>query len=170
MIAAPFIELWLLLRINESIGLSRTLMLVVGTGILGAILTKRQGINTLRKMNEQSARGEMPGAMMVDGIMILAAGLLLITPGVITDGVGFLLLVPLVRAGLRKRLAGAIKMRPMQMGPFPPGFDPTAQAGNAQPPVSNMADDTAHSADSNQASTPASDAVIDVEFEVHENP
>ena len=157
MIGTPFIELWLLLDINESIGLPQTLMLVVGTGILGAILTKRQGLNTLRKMNDQSARGEMPGAMMVDGIMILAAGLLLITPGVITDGIGFLLLVPFVRAGLRKRLARSIKIQPMRMGgPFPPGAADPADPESQQP-------------DSYQPNTPASDAVIDVDFEVHEN-
>lgn len=124
MIAAPFVELWLLFRINDSIGLSRTLMLVIGTGILGAILTKRQGLNTLRKMREQSARGEMPGATMVDGIMILAAGLLLITPGVITDAIGFLLLIPSVRGGLRLRLAAAFKIRPLHIRPVPPGANP----------------------------------------------
>jgi UPF0716 protein FxsA len=154
MIAAPFIELWLLLQINESIGLPKTLMLVVGTGILGATLTKRQGINTLRKMQQQSAQGQMPAAMMVEGMMIFAAGLLLITPGVITDGVGFLLLVPLVRAGLRERLARSIKFQSMGPG-MGPGMGP--QPMNPETPTS-------------QAAPNSPDDVIDVDFEVHENP
>jgi UPF0716 protein FxsA len=155
MIAAPFIELWLLLRINESLGFPGTMMLIVATGILGAGLTKRQGLNTLHKMQEESAQGKMPGATMVDGVMIFAAGLLLITPGVITDGVGFALLIPIVRAGLRVRLARSFKFQTMNMGPphgaapDHPSADPP-NAGHTQP-------------------TPPDD-VIDVDFEVHENP
>jgi len=100
-IALPIVELGVLLRVNESIGLLNTLALVVITGVVGAFLARMQGLMVLDAIRRDMAEGRMPAPRVMDGVMILAAGLLLVTPGLITDGVGFLLLVPAVRHAIR---------------------------------------------------------------------
>ncbi|MCA9240192.1 MAG: FxsA family protein [Planctomycetales bacterium] len=110
----PLVEFSLLVRIHDHIGLFWTILLVLGTGVLGASLAKRQGVLTLLKIRGQMAEGHVPGDALVDGFLILVAGALLITPGVMTDAVGFSLLVPplrsLIKAGLRRHFAGRIQV------------------------------------------------------------
>lgn len=98
----PLIELYVLLRIGSRLGVAPTILLVVVTGVVGAQLARREGVRTLRQIQAQLQRGLMPTEGLVDGALILAAGLLLVTPGVLTDAVGFGLLFPLTRAALRQ--------------------------------------------------------------------
>lgn len=100
-ILMPVAEIAVLLKVHESIGLFDTLMLVILTGFVGAFLARQQGMMVLFQIRKDMAEGRMPAPRLMDGVMILVAGVLLITPGLITDSVGFLLLVPIVRAGLR---------------------------------------------------------------------
>ena len=108
----PLIELYVLLRIGNRLGVAPTILLVVVTGVVGAQLARREGVRTLRQIQAQLQRGVMPTEGLVDGALILAAGLLLVTPGVLTDAVGFGLLFPLTRAALRqyvrRRLEAAV--------------------------------------------------------------
>ncbi len=108
----PLIELYVLLRIGSRLGVAPTILLVVVTGVVGAQLARREGVRTLRQIQAQLQRGVMPTEGLVDGALILAAGLLLVTPGVLTDAVGFGLLFPLTRAVLRqyvrRRLEAAV--------------------------------------------------------------
>lgn len=108
----PLIELYVLLRIGSRLGVAPTILLVVVTGVVGAQLARREGVRTLRQIQGQLQRGVMPTEGLVDGALILAAGLLLVTPGVLTDAVGFGLLFPLTRAVLRqyvrRRLEAAV--------------------------------------------------------------
>ena len=108
----PLIELYVLLRIGSLLGVAPTILLVVVTGVVGAQLARREGVRTLRQIQAQLQRGVMPTEGLVDGALILAAGLLLVTPGVLTDAVGFGLLFPLTRAALRqyvrRRLEAAV--------------------------------------------------------------
>ena len=97
-VGIPLLELFLLGWVSDSIGFLPTVALVVLTGIGGSKLTRLQGRKTLARVQEQMRRGIMPTHEMVEGVLILIAGALLITPGVLTDGVGFLLLVPSVRS------------------------------------------------------------------------
>jgi UPF0716 protein FxsA len=103
--AVPLIELALLIRLYHATDLLTTLSLVIVTGIVGAALARRQGFEIWRRMQAQLAQGKPPTNELLDGLMILIAGALLITPGILTDIVGFSLLVPPVRSLLRGFLA-----------------------------------------------------------------
>jgi len=96
-IAVPAVELALLVELGSRIGTLATLAIIVATGGLGAALARHQGLRTLRAIQDDLARGELPAGSLVDGLIILVAGALLITPGILTDAVGFLCLVPRVR-------------------------------------------------------------------------
>lgn len=110
-ITVPFIELVLLLKVGAKIGFAPTLGIIVVTAILGASLTRSQGRHTLQRFQLAQREGRLPHAEVMDGLMIIIAGAVLLTPGFLTDIAGFLLLVPPVRAAVRGRLASALKGR-----------------------------------------------------------
>lgn len=93
----PIIELALLIKVGQHIGVANTITIVIATGILGAILAKSQGLKTLRNMQRDLGMGIMPADPLFDGLMILLGGILLLTPGLITDVIGFLMLIPYTR-------------------------------------------------------------------------
>lgn len=101
-IGLPVLEIWLLIEVGGSIGLLATLAVCVVTGVVGAWLARAQGGHVLRRVQERIAQGEVPARELVDAMMILVAGVLLMTPGFVTDGVGVLLLLPPVRAVVRR--------------------------------------------------------------------
>jgi len=132
----PLVELVLLLILADEIGWQYTLGIVLGTGILGAYLARWQGAQCWRRVHEELEAGRLPGDPLLDGLMILLAGALLVTPGVLTDAVGFALLVPPARAVLRRRLKERFRAR-MHFGP-PPGWSDgplhrTPHAGESPP-------------------------------------
>jgi UPF0716 protein FxsA len=96
-ISVPILELWGLITVGKWIGLWPTLALVFLTGVVGAWLAKHEGLQTLRLVQLQLSRGELPGQAVLDGICILFGGAVLLTPGFFTDIVGFLLLLPYTR-------------------------------------------------------------------------
>ena len=100
-IAMPILELVVLLKVHQACGLGNKLVIVVLTGIVGVVLARAQGIMVMTVIRRDLAEGKMPAPRLMDGVMILIAGVLLITPGLITDSVGFLLLLPPVRASIR---------------------------------------------------------------------
>jgi UPF0716 protein FxsA len=100
----PVVELVILIRIGQAISVGPTLGIIILTGVVGAALAKHQGLRTLARIQRDLAAGEMPTGAMVDGMLILVAGAVLITPGVITDALGFCLLIPFVRARIRRSL------------------------------------------------------------------
>lgn len=93
----PITELAILIKIGQIWGLKNTLLLVILTGILGAILLKLQGISILRRINTELEHGIIPSDALFDGFFIFCGGLLLVTPGVTTDIIGILLLFPFTR-------------------------------------------------------------------------
>ena len=107
-IVMPLLELWLLVKLGGHYGVGPTLLLVVVTGIAGAWMARTQGVMILLSIQRELAEGRMPAPQMIDGVMILVAGILLLTPGLITDAAGFLLLVPpvrvIIRGWLRRKL------------------------------------------------------------------
>jgi UPF0716 protein FxsA len=100
----PLVELVLLVWLSAHIDWRLTVLFILGTGALGAWLIRWQGWRAWRNIREDVARGDVPTESIQDGLLILAAGLLLITPGVLTDAVGVLLLVPFSRRLIGKWL------------------------------------------------------------------
>ena len=93
----PFIELALLIKVGQYIGVGYTLGIVIITGLAGAFLAKIQGLLTLNRIQTEINNGIMPADRLLDGALILISGILLLTPGFITDLIGFLGLIPLTR-------------------------------------------------------------------------
>ncbi|MBN1674682.1 MAG: FxsA family protein [Kiritimatiellae bacterium] len=110
-ILMPLFELVLLLKVNTFIGWERTLAIVIVTGLLGAAAAKTQGLLVLSRIRQDLAEGRVPASQLLDGVMILLAGALLITPGLITDTFGFLLLLPFVRTGLKAWLRRKLEQK-----------------------------------------------------------
>lgn len=101
----PLVELWLLFQLSGVFGFWTTIAVVIGTGMAGAALARWQGWQALERVRTEMREGMLPAQAIGDGVLILAAGLLLITPGVLTDTFGLSLLIPplrkLVMKGLR---------------------------------------------------------------------
>ena len=104
-IVIPAAELVLLMMLGVRIGWMPTLGLIVFTGILGATLARQQGLSILRKIQTEMQNGRPPALEMVEGAMVVIGGMVLLTPGIITDGLGFALLVP----GIRRFIANKIQ-------------------------------------------------------------
>ena len=100
----PLLELWLLFQLSGVFGFWTTVSVVLLTGMVGAALARWQGFQTMFRIQTDLRAGKMPAQAMGDGVLILVAGVLLITPGVITDVVGLSLLLPPIRLGVRKGL------------------------------------------------------------------
>lgn len=100
----PLVELALLIQVGRAIGLGWTLALVIATGFLGATLARRQGLRAWLAIQAELQHGRMPGGALVDGLLILIGGIVLLTPGILTDLIGFSLLVPRTRNMLKRSL------------------------------------------------------------------
>ena len=100
-IGLPILELALLIKLHGMVGFLPTVLLVFVTGIAGASLVRRQGLAILFKIQQELGIGNLPAPQMMDGVMILIAGALLVTPGLLTDITGFALLIPFVRERIR---------------------------------------------------------------------
>ena len=105
----PAFELWLLMQIGDVIGGAETILLIIVTGIVGASMAKREGISVLMQIQHEAKRGAPPGDALIEGFLILIGGVLLVTPGVLTDFFGFSLIFPLTR----RLLAPAIRQAAM---------------------------------------------------------
>ncbi len=148
-IAIPLIEIAVFIEIGGFIGLWWTLAIVVGTALGGTYMLRRQGLSTLRRAQLQMAEGRMPLREVFDGLCLLVAGALLLTPGFVTDLAGALLLIPWVRLFLGRLVAqhivadGRFHRQP---------FDAGAR-GQQPPPRGQSSDNINH------------DGIIDVDFE-----
>lgn len=102
-IGVPLIELYLLIEVGSEIGAFATIVLTVLTAVIGTWLVRLQGLGVLARVGRSMAEDEVPALDMMDGALILVAGLFLLLPGFLTDALGFLLLVPPVRQALIRR-------------------------------------------------------------------
>ena len=100
----PLAEIMVFMAVSDKIGLGMALFMALFTAVLGGFIVKYQGIQTMLKARESMVHGELPSKELFDGLCLVAAGATLITPGFITDTIGFLLLIPRFRDHLRKRL------------------------------------------------------------------
>lgn len=97
----PVIEIFLLVQISSVLGPLAAILLVIATGFFGANLAKIQGAQTFVRIRQNLDQGIMPGDEVLDAFLILVAGILLITPGILTDVAGILLLLPNTRKGAK---------------------------------------------------------------------
>lgn len=150
-----FVEVMVLAQVAEYTGWLFTIAATVFTAMLGSLLFRLQGLETWIRLNQRMQQGEMPGVELVEGFMLLMGGALLITPGFITDAIGFVLLLPptrkaMARAMVTKGMMKAFTTRPGGAGAFVftqrayrtgphPGGTPGGEAGQ-RPPVQETAD------------------------------
>jgi UPF0716 protein FxsA len=143
LIVTPLAEIAAFIEIGGLIGLWPTLATVVATAVIGSILLRHQGLRTLKEIQRQLDAGKVPVDEMLGGLCLFAAGLLLLTPGFITDAVGFALLIPPVRLWVARRVRARLGERVVvggsgrrPGGPFPGGpepFGPGRPAGGPRP-------------------------------------
>jgi UPF0716 protein FxsA len=103
-IVLPLVELALLIQIGRWIGLVWTLVIVVVTGFLGAALARRHGLRAWIAIRDELRAGRMPAGALADGLLILIGGIVLLTPGLLTDAFGFAMLLPVTRNAFKKAL------------------------------------------------------------------
>ena len=103
-ITVPLVEIYFLIQVGQEIGAFSTVLLCILTAALGAILLRIQGILTLMNAREKLRRGEIPADNLLEGLILLMTGVLLLTPGFVTDVIGFLCLVPSLRSLLALKL------------------------------------------------------------------
>lgn len=142
----PAVELGLLIQVDQFIGFGPTVGLIVITGIAGSYLARREGVQTWRRLNARLSKGDLPGKELIDGVIILIAGALLVTPGVLTDGLGFLGLLPPTRAVIRRLLMRRFQSKmeegsmQVQFGIFG-GPAPGPNGGPTSPPPTDSGPD-----------------------------
>jgi UPF0716 protein FxsA len=107
----PLVELILLVWIALQTNWMVTLAMIFLPGLLGAWLARREGLRCLREVRRQVLQGELPSGTLLEGLLILVAGALLITPGVLTDLAGFALLIPPVRRRVGRWLTERLRAR-----------------------------------------------------------
>lgn len=103
----PVVEMWVLIEVGSKIGALTTIGLVLLTAMLGVALLRMQGVSTLMRANQRMQAGEMPAQEMIEGLFLAVGGALLLTPGFITDAIGFVCLIP----GLRQIVIGRVLKR-----------------------------------------------------------
>jgi UPF0716 protein FxsA len=100
----PFIEIYLLIKIGSYLGAFNTVIIVILTAFFGALLARYQGFKTMLRVKESLERGEMPAEELMDALLILLAGIVLLTPGFLTDLAGLIILVPSTRLMFKRWL------------------------------------------------------------------
>lgn len=110
-IAMPILEIALLLRVGDAFGWLPTLLIVIATAILGSAMLRQQGLATLNTAKTRMGSGEMPAQQLLEGLLIMIGGVLLLTPGFVTDAFGFSCLIPLSRQWLASKLSGQVFTR-----------------------------------------------------------
>lgn len=131
LVAIPIIEIALFIELGGWVGLWPTIALVIVTAILGGVLLRMQGFAAMQKLQASVAEGGDPRGPLAHGVMILIAGLLMLTPGFFTDAVGFALLLPPVRSALIAWLGPKLAARATFVGP---GMQGQAAAQNRPRP------------------------------------
>jgi UPF0716 protein FxsA len=111
LLAAPFVEIAVMVKVAEAIGTLNMIGLLLVISVAGAFIAKHQGTSAWRRIRVDLEDGRVPGASLVDGALILTAGVLMVVPGFVSDAFGLLLLLPPVRAVVRKWLRHRFQVR-----------------------------------------------------------
>ena len=108
-VIVPVTELYILIEVGKKIGSLTTIGIIILTGIIGAYLVKGQGFMILKKIQSDLNEGIIPGDSLIQGAIILAGGIFLLTPGFVTDIIGFIFLIPASRRVVKKYLLKWLK-------------------------------------------------------------
>ena len=108
LVILPIIELWIILKVGSVVGTWAAIFLILLTAALGAAMLRKQGFSTLLRARQKMQAGQMPAREMAEGLMLALSGALMLTPGFVTDAIGFFLLVPQVRSRLIEKFQGDI--------------------------------------------------------------
>ncbi len=109
LLSVPLLEIYFLIQVGQVIGGLWTIAVVIFTALLGAHLLRQQGISTFARFQQSTQSGKLPATELIEGLILLICGALLLTPGFVTDGVGFLLLIPVVRRAVAGALLARVK-------------------------------------------------------------
>jgi len=138
----PIAEIAVFILVGQYIGLLPTLGLILATAVLGAALLRIQGFTILRSLSTEANAGRVPSRELVHGAMIVVAGILLITPGFITDCIGFLLFIPSVRDFIWSMVKSRMTVITRFTGPSPSGANWTSRSDQTeQGPVVDLDED-----------------------------
>ena len=110
-IVTPLVEMAILIELGRRFGTWHTIGIVLLTGLIGASLAKAQGLQVYRNLMSSLYNGELPHNYLIEGLLLLIGGALLITPGVLTDFVGFILVLPWTRSLVRERVKSQLRKR-----------------------------------------------------------
>lgn len=110
-VAVPLLEIYLVVQAGRTIGLGWTVLILVVDSLLGAVLLKREGAQAWRALREALAAHRMPARELADGVLVLVGGTLLLTPGFVTDAVGFFFILPFTRPLARRALTTFLTRR-----------------------------------------------------------
>jgi UPF0716 protein FxsA len=137
-IAVPLVELYVILKVGDAIGVVWTILILAADSVLGSLLLRSQGRSVWRRFNDAFAAGRMPHREVIDGVLVIFGGALLITPGFVTDVVGLMLLIPPTRALVRRlamrRLGRRVSAGVADAAERRRGFDVEGTATEYQPP------------------------------------
>ena len=134
LLCVPLLELYVIIQVAGGVGAGQTILLLIAVSVVGAWMVRRSGLGVLNQIRTRLSRGELPAGELVDGLLILVAGALMLTPGFLTDAVGLLLLFPptrllvrslLLRRFAKKATAGGWTTGPDGRGGFGFGFGPS---------------------------------------------
>ena len=104
LLCVPLLELYVIIQVADGVGTGQTILLLIAVSVVGAWMVRRSGLGVLNQIRARLSRGELPAGELVDGMLILVAGALMLTPGFLTDAVGLLLLFPPTRLVVRSLL------------------------------------------------------------------
>jgi UPF0716 protein FxsA len=136
----PLAELAILVWIHSVTNWVVTLAVLFVPGIIGVWLVRREGLRCWREARQQLARGEPPAAPVLDGLLILVAAVLLVTPGVLTDLAAIVLLIPPVRRSIRRSLSNRLQARIRSALAKSPWLSPTASSTGLSPVPTSSAE------------------------------
>ena len=140
-IVLPLVELYVILKVGDAIGVVPTILLLAADSVLGSVLLRTQGRSVWRRFNDALAEGKMPHREVLDGVLVIFGGAFLITPGFVTDVIGLLLLLPPTRALIRsqvvrrlgRRVTVGVTARPARRRPRDYDVEGTARESDDAP-------------------------------------
>ncbi|HIP76497.1 MAG TPA: FxsA family protein [Psychromonas hadalis] len=131
------LEIYVLMKVGSFLGAGATVGLVILSALVGSALVRSQGLHLIRDLQERTARGEMPGQQLIEGMMLIITGVLLVTPGFVTDFAGLLLLQPSIRGYFAKLILASMSVNTFSN--MPGGFQ--GQEHQTSPFANKIEDD-----------------------------